>query len=99
MKIEQIQPLHDRLVIQVLDETEEYDGLLSVDMTTAKEPSNIGLIVTLPLGYTETGLLSVGRRVLFNRHSGTVLKLDRFNKNAPEYRLLKEEDIHALISQ
>jgi co-chaperonin GroES (HSP10) len=97
MNIEDITPLHDRVVIHVLPETQEYDGMLDLSAAKTQESSNIALIITLPVGYNETGLLSVGRKVLFNRHSGTVIKLDRFDKHAPEYRLIKEEDIQAIL--
>ena len=104
MSPEDIQPVNNRLLIEVLNETQEYDGSIQL-MDTAKEKSNIGLIKSLPLGYTRhaskegiEGAFNEGDKVLFNRHSGTVLILDRFARDAPEYRLIQETDILAKIN-
>lgn len=98
MTIEDIIPLNGRLVIEVLPDVNEYTGTLHVASPATKEPSQIALIKTLPEEYNADGRLSVGQRVIFNRNSGVVVKLDKFNTNEPEYRLIKPEDIHALIN-
>lgn len=93
---ESLQPINGRLLIKVLDIVDEYEGGLEL-APTSKEQSNIGLIIALPLEYNTSGPLKTGETVIFNRHSGTVLVFDKFDKNAPEYRLIKEDDIFSLI--
>lgn len=100
MNIEDITPVNGRFFIEVLpEEVQTYEGLVHVSAPASPEKSNIGLIKALPLGYNGQGWLSVGRRVIFNKHSGTILTFDRFDPKATEYRLIKEEDIHALLKQ
>lgn len=101
MKIEDVQPCNDRILIEIVTEEEQqYQGLIQTVMHT-QEKSNIALVIALPYGYNETGVnrLTTGQRVLFNRHSGSGLVLDKFDHNAKEYRLIKESDILAVLSQ
>lgn len=95
MDSKQILPVNGRIFIETLNETQEYEGSLHL-LETAKEKSNIGLIVRLPIGYNGD-TFSEGDKVLFNRHSGSVIVLDRLNRDAPEYRLILESDILAKI--
>lgn len=92
MTQEQIQPTNDRILIEVLDETQEYGGAIEL-APTSKEPSQIAEVKRV---YNE-GDFTEGDKVIFNRHSGAVIVLDKFNINAPEYRLIKKEDIYAKI--
>ena len=82
-------PLHDRVLIKVLDsEAKTAGGIIIPD--TAKE----GEVVAVgPGGRTEDGKLlpmdvKIGDIVLFGKWSGTEVKID--NK---EYSIMKESDI------
>lgn len=96
MQASNIRPLNGRIFIKVLDEVEEYKGAIEL-APTGQEKSNIALVERLPVNYVSANPLKVGDKVIFNRHSGSVLNFDKFAKNAPEYRLIKEEDILCLI--
>ena len=86
-------PLHDRVLIKVLDsEAKTTGGIIIPD--TAKEKPQEGEIVAVGRGAkTEDGKLipmdvKVGDIVLFGKWSGTEVKID--NK---EYSIMKESDI------
>ena len=86
-------PLHDRVLIKVLDsEAKPAGGIIIPD--TAKEKPQEGEVVAVgPGGKTEEGKLlpmdvKIGDIVLFGKWSGTEVKID--NK---EYSIMKESDI------
>jgi len=88
-----LRPLHDRVLIKVLDsEAKTTGGIIIPD--TAKEKPQEGEIVAVGRGAkTEDGKLipmdvKVGDIVLFGKWSGTEVKID--NK---EYSIMKESDI------
>jgi co-chaperonin GroES (HSP10) len=96
MTIDQLTPLNDRILVEVIpDETQAYEGSI-VTMDYSQEKSNIAIVISVPEGYNVAGL-EKGSKVIFNRHAGSVLKLDKFDHNAAEYRLLKDTDLLALI--
>ena len=85
-------PLHDRVLIKVLDsEAKTAGGIIIPD--TAKEKPQEGEVVAIgPGGKTEEGKLlpmdvKIGDIVLFGKWSGTEVKID--NK---EYSIMKESD-------
>ncbi|MDA7606776.1 co-chaperone GroES [Pelagibacteraceae bacterium] len=86
-------PLHDRVLIKVLDsEAKTAGGIIIPD--TAQEKPQEGEVVAVGAGAkTESGKLvpmdvKVGDIVLFGKWSGTEVKID--NK---EYSIMKETDI------
>jgi|TARA_B100000780_G_scaffold170240_1_gene119162 chaperonin GroES len=86
-------PLHDRVLIRVLDsEAKTAGGIIIPD--TAQEKPQEGEVVAVGAGAkTESGKLvpmdvKVGDIVLFGKWSGTEVKVD--NK---EYSIMKETDI------
>ena len=86
-------PLHDRVLIKVLDsEAKTAGGIIIPD--TAKEKPQEGEVVAIgPGAKTEEGKLipmdvKVGDIVLFGKWSGTEVNID--NK---EYSIMKESDI------
>ena len=86
-------PLHDRVLIKVLDSDEKTAGGIIIP-DTAKEKPQEGEVVAVGHGArNEDGKLSpmevkVGDIVLFVKWSGTEVKID--NK---EYSIMKESDI------
>jgi chaperonin GroES len=85
-------PLHDRVLIKLLDSEAKTGGIIIPD--TAKEKPQEGEVVAVgPGAKTEDGKLismdvKVGDIVLFGKWSGTEVKID--NK---EYSIMKESDI------
>lgn len=98
IKEKNLQPLNGRILIEVVTEEEKYEGMIELTMG-AKEKSNIALVKTLPIGYTSESVpLKEGDKVIFNLNSGSILVLDKFNKDVPEFRLIKEDDILCKIN-
>ena len=86
-------PLHDRVLIKVLDSDEKTAGGIIIP-DTAKEKPQEGEIVAIGSGAkTENGKsvpmdVKVGDIVLFGKWSGTEVKID-----GKEYSIMKESDI------
>ena len=86
-------PLHDRVLIKVLESEEKTKrGIIIPD--TAKEKPQEGEIVAVgPGAKTEDGKtvkmdVKVGDKVIFGKWSGTEIKIDNI-----EYSIMKESDI------
>ena len=86
-------PLHDRVLIEVLDsEVKTLGGIIIPD--TAKEKPQEGKVVAVGSGTrTEDGKIvpmdvKIGDLVLFGKWSGTEVKID-----GKEYSIMKESDI------
>ena len=86
-------PLHDRVLINVLDSEEKTAGGIIIP-DTAKEKPQEGEVVAIGPGIkNDQGKLSpldvkVGDIVLFGKWSGTDVKID-----GKEYSIMKEADI------
>ncbi len=86
-------PLHDRVLIKVLDSEEKTAGGIIIP-DTAKEKPQEGEVVAIGPGIkNDQGKLSpldvkVGDIVLFGKWSGTDVKID-----GREYSIMKEADI------
>ena len=86
-------PLHDRVLIEVLDSEEKTAGGIIIP-DTAKEKPQEGKVVAVGAGArTEDGKIiamdvKVGDLVLFGKWSGTEVKID-----GKEYSIMKESDI------
>lgn len=94
-----IQPLADKLVIKVMEVTEEKtkSGLYVPD--TAKEKPQEGEVLAVGSGaLNDKGerlpmTLVVGDRVIFSKYAGTEIKLD-----GEEYLIMSERDILAKLN-
>ena len=86
-------PLHDRVLIEVLDSEEKTAGGIIIP-DSAKEKPQEGKVVAIGSGArTEDGKIipmdvKVGDLVLFGKWSGTEVKID-----GKEYSIMKESDI------
>ena len=86
-------PLHDRVLIKVLDSEEKTAGGIIIP-DTAKEKPQEGEVMAIGAGAkTEEGKIipmdvKVGDKVLFGKWSGTEIKIDGI-----EYSIMKESDI------
>lgn len=94
-----IQPLSDRLVVKVMEVTEEKtkSGLYVPD--TAKEKPQEGEVLAVgPGAMNDKGerlpmTVAVGDRVIFSKYAGTEIKLD-----GEEYLIMAERDILAKLN-
>ena len=86
-------PLHDRVLIEVLESEEKTAGGIIIP-DTAKEKPQEGKVVAIGSGTrTEDGKIipmdvKVGDIVLFGKWSGTEVKIEE-----KEYNIMKESDI------
>jgi chaperonin GroES len=92
-----IRPLHDRVIVQRLEEGEQKVGGIIIP-DTAKEKPQEGEIIAVGSGARdEAGKLvpldvKAGDRILFGKWSGTEVKL-----NGEDLLIMKESDIMGII--
>ena len=86
-------PLHDRVLIKVLDSEEKTSGGIIIPDTAKEKPQEGEVVAVGPGAINELGKLTpmdvkVGDIVLFGKWSGTDVKID-----GKEYSIMKESDI------
>lgn len=92
-----IRPLHDRILVERLEEQEVRRGGIIIP-DTAKEKPQEGKVIAVGNGkVTEEGQripldVKVGDRILFGKYSGSEVKIDD-----KEYLILREEDVLAIL--
>src|SRR5207247_9603240 len=90
-----IRPLHDRILVERLEEKEVKKGGIIIP-DTAKEKPQEGKVIAVGNGkVTEDGKkipldVKTGDKILFGKYSGSEVKLDD-----KEYLILREEDVVA----
>jgi chaperonin GroES len=92
-----IKPLHDRIIVErIEEETKTAGGLIIPD--TAKEKPQQGKVIAVGKGkVTEDGKIVAmdvkeGDRILFGKYSGTEVKLD-----GKEYLIMREDDVLGIV--
>ena len=92
-----IRPLHDRIIVERLEEeTKTAGGIIIPD--TAKEKPQQGKVIAVGKGKkTEDGKLlpldvKVGDKILFGKYAGTEIKLD-----GKEFLMMREDDVLGVI--
>jgi chaperonin GroES len=92
-----LRPLHDRVMIQRVEEGETMRGGIIIP-DTAKEKPQQGQVKAVGTGkLLETGErvppdVKPGDRILFGKYSGSEIKID-----GQEYLILKEDEILAVL--
>ena len=86
-------PLHDRVLIEVLDSSEKTSGGIIIPDTAQEKPQEGKVVAVGGSAKTEDGKIipmdvKVGDKVLFGKWSGTEVKI-----NGKEYSIMKESDI------
>ena len=86
-------PLHDRVLIEVLDSEEKTAGGIIIPDSAKEKPQEGKVVAVGPGAKTEDGKIikmdvKIGDRVLFGKWSGTEVKND-----GKEYNIMKESDI------
>ena len=92
-------PLHDRVLIERVDQDEMTAGGIIIPDTAQEKPMEGRVVATGPGAKSEDGSVSpldvqVGDRVLFGKWSGTEVKID-----GVDYLILKEADIMGIIEE
>jgi chaperonin GroES len=90
-------PLHDRVVVRRVAETEKTKGGIIIPDTAKEKPMEGEIIAVGPGGRDENGQLvaldvKAGDRVLFGKWSGTEVTID-----GEELLIMKESDIMGII--
>jgi len=92
-----LRPLHDRVLVQRLEEQETRHGSILIP-DTAKEKPQEGRVIAVGTGkVTEAGsriplAVKAGDRILFGKYSGSEVRLD-----GTEYLVMKEEDVLGIL--
>ncbi len=86
-------PLHDRVLIKVLDSEEKTAGGIIIPDTAKEKPQEGEVVAVGPSAKSVDGKITqmdvkVGDIVLFGKWSGTEVKID-----GKEYSIMKETDI------
>lgn len=94
-----IKPLHDRVIIRRIEETEQVRGGIIIP-DSAKEKPQEGEVIAAGEGkYKEDGTrqtldVRAGDRVLFGKYSGSEIKID-----GEEYLIMREDEILGVIER
>ena len=92
-----VRPLHDRLIIERIEETEQMVGGIIIP-DTAKEKPQQGKVVAVGKGKVkDDGSVSpldvqAGDKVLFGKYSGQEIKLD-----GDEFLIMREDEILGVL--
>jgi chaperonin GroES len=93
-----IRPLHDRVIVQRLEEEEKTKGGIIIP-DSAKEKPQEGKVIAVGTGkILENGTkialdVKVGDKILFGKYSGTEIKID-----GEELLMMREDDILGVIA-
>jgi chaperonin GroES len=92
-----IRPLHNRLIVQRLDEEEKTSGGIIIPDTAKEKPSQGKVIAAGPGKRDDKGNLialdvGAGDRVLFSKYAGS-----EANLNGEELLIISEDDVLAVL--
>ena len=93
-----VRPLHDRIIVQRIEEGEQKIGGIIIP-DSAKEKPQQGKVIAVGNGkILEDGKVrpldvKVGDRILFGKYSGTTVKID-----STEYLVMREDDIMGIVA-
>ena len=92
-------PLHDRVLIRVLDSEEKTSGGIIIPDAAKEKPQEGEVVAVGPGAKSEDGKIvsmdvKVGDIVLFGKWSGTEVKID-----GTEYSIMKESDIMGIAKR
>ena len=92
-------PLHDRVLIKVLDSEEKTSGGIIIPDTPKEKPQEGEVVAVGPGAKSEDGKIvsmdvKVGDIVLFGKWSGIEIKID-----GTEYSIMKESDVMGIAKR
>jgi chaperonin GroES len=92
-----IRPLHDRLVVERLEEKEVKKGGIIIPDTAKEKPQEAKVIAVGNGKVTDDGKkipldVKAGDKILFGKYSGSEVKIDD-----KEYLIMREEDVLAIL--
>ena len=92
-----IRPLHDRVIVQRIEEEEKTKGGIIIPDTAKEKPQEGKVVAVGPGKILENGTkvtldVKVGDKILFGKYSGTEIKIE-----GEEYLMMREDDILGVI--
>ena len=92
-----IRPLHDRVIVQRIEEEEKTKGGIIIPDTAKEKPQEGKVIAVGPGKVLENGTkttldVKVGDKILFGKYSGSEIKID-----GEEFLMMREDDILGVI--
>ena len=91
-----VRPLHDRIIVQRLEESEQRSGSIIIPDSAREKPQQ-GKVLAAGLGKSDKNGTRVpldvkaGDTILFGKYSGQEIKLDGVH-----YLIMKEDDVLAI---
>lgn len=86
-----IQPLDDRVLVEILEEEEKTQGGIIIP-DTAKEKPRMGKVVEVGTDDELKELIKSGEKIIFAKYGGEEIKID-----GQEYVILSRNDILAVV--
>ncbi len=92
-----LRPLHDRILVQRLDEEEEVQGGIIIPDTAKEKPQQAKVLAAGPGRVSDDGKVQdmdvkEGDKVIFGKYAGTEVKLD-----GEEYLIIREDDVLGVL--
>jgi chaperonin GroES len=92
-----IRPLHDRLLVERLEEKEVRKGGIIIPDTAKEKPQEAKVIAVGTGKVTDEGKripldVKAGDKILFGKYSGSEVKI-----NDKEYLIMREDDVLAIL--
>ncbi len=92
-----IRPLHDRLLVERLEEKEVKQGGIIIPDTAKEKPQEAKVIAVGTGKVTDEGKkvpldVKAGDKILFGKYSGSEVKIDD-----KEYLIMREDDVLAIL--
>ena len=92
-----LRPLHDRILVQRLEEEEEVQGGIIIPDTAKEKPQQAKVLAAGPGRVADDGKVQAmdvkeGDKVIFGKYAGTEVKLD-----GEEYLIIREDDVLGVL--
>ena len=92
-----VRPLHDRVILQRIEERKTSSGIIIPETVSGEKPQK-GKVIAVGPGKIENDKIrklevKAGDEVLFGKYSGSEIKV-----NGNEYLVMREEDIIGIIN-
>ena len=92
-----IKPLHDRILVKRIEETEQIRGGIVIPDTAKEKPQEgeviaVGEGKVLDNGQKVNLAVKAGDRILFGKYSGTEVKLDD-----EDYLIMREDEVLGIL--
>ena len=91
-------PLHDRILVKRLEETEKSKGGIIIPDSAKEKPSEGEIVAVGPGAVNSDGIrnpidVKVGDKILFSKYSGDEVKID-----SQDLIIIKEEDVIGILN-